>query len=56
MEYQIVEAQDFGELQEKVNDLLKLGCTLQGGVSVCALGNGHYRYSQAIIKETPGHG
>ncbi len=51
MDYRIIEAPDYVTLQEQVNIFLKLGSKLQGGVSVCALRDGKFRYSQAMTKE-----
>jgi hypothetical protein len=52
--YTVVTSDDFGKFEDRVNQLLSEGWTIQGGVSSAALpdsGNGmlHVQWSQALI-------
>lgn len=47
MEYKVVKVSGIGELVEKVNDLLKAGWIVQGGVST-----DEYGYYQAMVRQS----
>lgn len=49
MRYQILESQLPEELTEMVEDALTTGWKCQGGISVTALGDDNYLYSQAMV-------
>tara|TARA_B110000438_G_C15372139_1_gene461038 strand:- start:165 stop:326 length:162 start_codon:yes stop_codon:yes gene_type:complete len=50
MKYKILRSGEMKELQRKVNEHLKKGWTVTGGVSVCG-GYGHAHFHQAMTKE-----
>ena len=58
MEYYVVQSDHLDTLDEQVNERLKQGWELQGGVSVCVIPsptdpqNFWYTYVQAIVKRT----
>ena len=51
IQYTVFSANDMNKLIFKVNDALKNGWTLQGGVAM-AQDQGNSTYAQAMIKET----
>lgn len=51
MEYLIVKHYTHGQLVTLVNDFLKAGWSLQGGVSIAIAPGGDERYVQAIVRE-----
>lgn len=54
MEYRVVTVSDKVELEKLINDYLKLGWELLGGIDAAYRSSGparHWRFSQAIIKK-----
>ena len=50
MKYKILRSGEMKELQKKVNEHIKGGWQVTGGVSVCG-GYGHAHFHQAMTKE-----
>ena len=50
MKYKILRAGELKDLQKKVNEHIKKGWKVTGGVSVCG-GYGHAHFHQAMMKE-----
>ncbi|HEY8505588.1 MAG TPA: DUF1737 domain-containing protein [Gemmataceae bacterium] len=52
MEYVILEQDSAEKLQKAVNEYLREGWSLQGGVAVATYGMGTWWYYQAVVRPT----
>lgn len=50
MKYIVISASSIEKLQSQVNQAMKEGFILQGGVSI-AIDQGNYQYCQAMVKQ-----